>query len=40
MCLIYDKFYLPMQKVNGVDNQLVNAFGAEIGRKILININK
>ena len=34
------KNYLPMQKVNGIDNQLVNAFKAEIGRKNLININK
>ena len=29
-----------MQKVNSIDNQLVNAFEAEIGRKNLININK
>ena len=32
--------YLPMQKVNGVDNQLVNVFEAQIGRKILINSDK
>ena len=26
-------YYFPMQKVNSVDNQLVNVFEAQIGRK-------